>query len=65
MTTYNLDCGTATALDLAWWLAYGLKRIAIAEGALRHAEITQEEFDNVVASHTNQAEQFKAAGYTE
>jgi len=63
-STYTLDYGTATASDLAWWIAYGLKRVAIAQGKLNHEEITQGQFDNVVATYTKQSEEFKAAGYT-
>jgi|TARA_R110002153_G_C13138809_1_gene480714 hypothetical protein len=61
--TYTLDYGTSTASDLAWWIAYGLKRVAIAQGKLNHAEITQEQFDNVVTTYTEQAAEFAEAGY--
>ena len=63
MTTYTLDYGTATASDLAWWISYGLKRIAIAESELNHNEITQEQFDTVVDTHTKQVEEFAKVGY--
>ena len=62
-TTYTLDYGTSTASDLAWWIAYGLKRVAIAQGKLNHEEITQGQFDNVVATYTKQAAEFAEAGY--
>ena len=63
MTTYTLDYGTATASDLAWWIGYGLKRVAIAQGELNHGEITQEQFDIVVDTYAKQAEEFAEAGY--
>jgi len=63
-TKYTFQEGyTSTASDLAWWLAYGLKRVAIAQGKLNHEEITQVQFDTVVATYAKQSEEFAEVGY--
>jgi hypothetical protein len=62
-TTYTLDYGTSTASDLAWWIDYGKRRTATAERRLNLGEITQEQFDNVVTTYTEQAAEFAKAGY--
>ena len=62
--TYTLDYGTATASDLAWWADYAKRGKATAVHNLARGEITQEQFDVVVATCANQAAEFKAAGYT-
>ena len=62
-STYTLDYDTATASDLAWWVDYAKRGKAAAAHNLARGEITQEQFDVVVATCAKQAEEFAEAGY--
>ena len=51
---------TATASELNWWIAYGLKKIAIAESELIHGEITENQYQTIVSTYTKQQAEFEA-----
>ena len=60
MTSYTFTGVTATASELNWWIAYGLKKISIAESELIHGEITENQYQTIVSTYTKQKAEFEA-----
>jgi hypothetical protein len=60
MTSHTFNGVTATASELNWWIAYGLKMIDIAKSELIYGEITESQYQTIVSTYTQQQAEFDA-----